>query len=107
FVLAEHFDVVVEKPDEPEPAGGYHEQNHVDVIKLCQQQGRNEDGSDDYQSSHGGRTLLLNLSFEPKIADIFANLLAAEEGDQVFTKRYRNQQRDGCRQTCTERYILK
>ena len=91
LVVLEHLDVVVGEADGAAPERGADEQQGVDAVKPADQQGGAQQRGDDDQAAHRGRALLLHLSFQAEVADLFADLrtlqladdgAAGEEGDQ-------------------------
>ena len=106
LAVAEDLDVVVQTADQPEPHGRHEQQLDVDVVQAPEQQRRHQNGQQDDQSAHGGGAALLELSFEPQVADLLADLLAAQEVDDRASEDDGDEQRkdDGPRRT--ERNVL-
>lgn len=99
FVVAEDFDVVVQKADQPQPDRRNQHQLDIDVVELSEKQYGDENGQQDDYAAHRGRAFLLELSFEPQIADLLTDLFAAQEVDDVASEDDDDQQGDddGCR----------
>lgn len=106
FVVAEDFDVVVQKADQPQPDRRNQHQLDIDVVELSEKQYGDENGQQDDYAAHRGRAFLLELSFEPQIADLLTDLFAAQEVDDVASEDDDDQQGDddGCRRA--ERNVL-
>ena len=97
--VAENLDVVVQTADQAEPDRRHEQQLDVDVVQLAEEQHRDQDGDENDHAAHRGRAFLLQLALKPEVADLLADLLAAQEVDDRTSKDNDDQQRedDGCR----------
>lgn len=84
--MAEDLDVVVQAADESEPERRDEHQLDVDVVELAHQQRGNQDGQQDEDAAHGRGAALLELSFEPQVANLLADLLAAQQVDDAASE---------------------
>src|SRR5690606_41808656 len=107
LVFFENLNVIVDETDGSHPQGRGDEQHDVDVVQLGKQQHRDQRRYDDDQTSHRWSSGFLSLSFQPKFADGFTDLLCAQEVDDFLTVDGRNHQREQHRQRRTERDVLK
>ena len=106
LAVAKHLDVVVQSADQPQPDGRDQHQLHVNVVQLAQQQRRDEDGDEDDHAAHRRRAPLLELPLEPQVADLLADLLAAQEVDDPPPEDDDDEQRKDHRRRRAERNIL-
>lgn len=91
--VAENLDVVVQSADQTEPDGRHEQQLDVDVVQLADEQHRDQDGDENDHAAHRGRAFLLQLALKPEVADVLADLLAAQEVDDRTSEDNDDQQR--------------
>ena len=104
--MAEDLDVVVQTADQPQPDGRDQHQPDVDVAQVADEQHRDQDGDEDDDATHRGGTLLLQLALQPEVADLLANLLAAQEVDDPASEDDDDQQRQDDGRRGAEREVL-
>ena len=104
--LAEDLDVVVQPADQPQPDGRDDHQLDVDVVEPSEEQDRDEDRQQDDDAAHRGGAAFLELSLEPEVADVLADLLAAQEVDDLAAEDDDDQQREDDGRRRAERNIL-
>ena len=106
LVVAENLDVVVQSADQPQPYGRDDHQLDVDVVEPSEQKDRNQNRKQDDHAAHGGGAALLELSLQTEVADLFADLLAAQEVDDLAAENDDDQQREDDRRRGAERNVL-
>ena len=106
LVVAEDLDVVVQPADQPQPDGRDDHQLDVDVVEPSEEQDRDEDRQQDDDAAHRGGAAFLELSLEPEVADVLADLLAAQEVDDLAAEDDDDQQREDDGRRRAERNIL-
>ena len=104
--VAENLDVVVQTADQAEPDRRHEQQLDVDVVQLAEEQHRDQDGDEDDDAAHRGGAAFLELSLEPEVADVLADLLAAQEVDDLAAEDDDDQQREDDGRRRAERNIL-
>ena len=106
FVVAENLDVVVQSADKSQPYAGDDHQLDVDVVEPSEQKDRHEDRQQDDHAAHGRGAALLELSLQTEVADLLADLLAAQEVDDLAAENDDDQQREDDRRRGAERDVL-
>ena len=102
LVVLEHLDVVVGKTKRTAPEGAHKKKDHVDVGEVAPEERAGEDGEDYDDASHGGGAFLLDLSFQAKVTDGFADLLFLEKADNLLSGYHGNQHCGNRRSHCAE-----
>lgn len=106
LVVPEDLDVVVQPADEPEPQGRADHQLDVNVVEPPEQKDRHEYGHEDDDAAHRRRAPFLELPFESEVADLLADLLAAQEVDDAAAENDDDEQREDHGRRRTERNVL-
>ena len=97
---------IKEEADAAHPDGGHEHQDHVDIGKVAHEQAWDEDGEDDYDSSHRRRAGLLHLAFEAEVADGLADLPLLEPVDDGLPEEEGAHHCDGERDAGAERNVV-
>ena len=97
---------VPEPAEDPEPQGRADHQLDVNVVEPPEQKDRHEYGHEDDDAAHRRRAPFLELPFESEVADLLADLLAAQEVDDLAAENDDDQQREDDRRRGAERNVL-
>ena len=107
FVFFKYFDIIVNKSYNSQPDGSNEHENDIGVINFCKEKSRNQDGTQDDESSHSGCSLLAGLTLQSQITHGFPHLLIAQYTNDFFAEQKRNNQGGNQRHGCAEGDVLK
>ena len=92
FIFAKNFDVIIQEADQAKPHGRDDHQQHIDVGQISEQQDRNQDRSQNNDTTHGRGSTFLELSFQPQVTNLLTNLVALQHPDDPFTEDHPDDQ---------------
>src|SRR5690606_23425896 len=93
--------------DHSKPYGCDDQQDHINIVDFREQEGRNQNGRDNDKTTHRGCALLLQLTFQAKVPNIFANLTPSEVVDKILSESNGDEQGDKGSHARAERDVMK
>ncbi len=105
LVFAEYFDVVVGEAQQAEPHGGYDHELDIDVAQVAEEYDRHEHRAQDDHAAHRRGAAFFHLALQAEVADLFADLVAAEPFDDLLAENGADEQREYDRTPGAERKV--
>lgn len=100
-------DIIISKPEHPQPNGTDQHQDDIDVLQFAEKKGRYQNGENDDDPPHRRRAPLAVLSLQIKIANGLPDLHLLQPADDLFTGENSDQQRENRSHRRAEHHKLK